>query len=200
MTEVSVDLAKFSNLDVVKQALSKNRDEWTYHGIGFLKTYVGNNVRVHLWHPRLITIGMESAVHTHRWDLESAVVLGTIVQEEYVVEPQLGGKWRIWEHGNSQSDKTSIIKGGEFEIKHKTEVKVEAGNKYYFKRDQFHRTVVSDIAATVVHREQPKGYSCALVQEGHTPLRGDQAILEENDKDEIIDEIRTKFSKTYRIE
>src|SRR5207247_2472489 len=59
--------------------------DWRHHGIGVLQAYVSANVRVHIWHDRLLLSGMREsgAIHDHRFRLESTILVGALTNREY---------------------------------------------------------------------------------------------------------------------
>ncbi len=62
-----------------------------FHGNGFVQLYMDARTRLHIWTPELPPIREHNAtIHTHRYDMESAVLLGTLKHTTYNVEPCLG--------------------------------------------------------------------------------------------------------------
>jgi len=55
--------------------------EWTLQGLGMLRTYFGQSLRLHVWDSRY-SVGA-SEMHTHPWDMESFVVVGGITNIRY---------------------------------------------------------------------------------------------------------------------
>lgn len=55
--------------------------EWRHHGLGMLQAELSETLRIHIWHPKLVSPGMAwpRCVHDHRFDIESAVVIGEII-------------------------------------------------------------------------------------------------------------------------
>lgn len=67
---------------LVKDVLSNpQRHEWTLQGFGMLRTYMQDDVRLHVWDSRFGTGA--SPIHTHPWDFVSYVVVGTVVNRRY---------------------------------------------------------------------------------------------------------------------
>lgn len=55
--------------------------EWRHHGTGMLQAYLPDrDVRVHVWHPKLLLPGMamSGAMHNHRFTFVSTVLAGAI--------------------------------------------------------------------------------------------------------------------------
>lgn len=66
------------NALLVKQILMKWRNfDWQIQGLGMLRLYLSERVRLHLWNPSLTYAG-NSVIHTHPWDFESEVICGEL--------------------------------------------------------------------------------------------------------------------------
>jgi hypothetical protein len=57
-----------------------HRLTWRHHGLGMLQAELSETLRIHIWHPKLVSPEMAwpRCVHDHRFDLESAVVIGAV--------------------------------------------------------------------------------------------------------------------------
>lgn len=55
--------------------------KWRHHGLGMLQAEISETLRIHIWHPKLVSEGMAwpRCVHDHRFDITSAVVLGEVI-------------------------------------------------------------------------------------------------------------------------
>ncbi len=53
---------------------------WRHHGLGMLQAELSESLRVHVWHPSLVSPGMvwPRCVHDHRFDIGSVVVVGAV--------------------------------------------------------------------------------------------------------------------------
>ena len=54
--------------------------EWRHHGLGMLQAELSESLRIHVWHPTLVSPDMPwpRCVHDHRFDLQSMVVVGAV--------------------------------------------------------------------------------------------------------------------------
>lgn len=61
---------------------------WRHHGAGMIQAYITPSLRIHVWHPDFVLPGMvdSGAIHDHRFDLQSTVVFGSLVNREYSFE------------------------------------------------------------------------------------------------------------------
>ncbi len=60
--------------DMVRDLLEEPHGlEWSVHGLGMMRTYITDHVRLHIWHTDLVVPGV-SGVHSHPWDFRSTVV------------------------------------------------------------------------------------------------------------------------------
>jgi hypothetical protein len=53
---------------------------WRHHGLGMLQAELSESLRVHVWHPSLVSPAMAwpRCVHDHRFDIDSVVVVGAV--------------------------------------------------------------------------------------------------------------------------
>lgn len=179
----------FSNPDIeydeVRKAL-ESFDSWRYHGIGVLQKYVGEK-RIHIWHPDLIQIGEEGAIHNHRYDIFSDIVYGEIFQVEYTLEESIKGLWKEWIHGNTDT-KSYIpvpVDNVFYNIKPKT-IKVKEGQSYSFPKGSYHRSYIENLTITIITRENKSGRSSALIPINVIPVNGLECKIDEKIKIDIL--------------
>ena len=67
--------------------------EFRHHGLGMLQAEITETLRIHIWHPRLVSPGMAwpRCVHDHRFDIVSAVIIGEIFDVPCEVIDLTGG-------------------------------------------------------------------------------------------------------------
>jgi hypothetical protein len=73
------------NIRDIEQLLMDGKLNVRFHnGVGMMQAYLTDNVRLHVWHPEL-TVPLESFGnrHDHRFDLESHILLGAIVDTKF---------------------------------------------------------------------------------------------------------------------
>lgn len=57
--------------------------EWSLQGLGMLRTYLTEDIRLHIWDGDEENVGV-SKLHTHPWDFESLVICGRVCNQRYV--------------------------------------------------------------------------------------------------------------------
>jgi hypothetical protein len=150
---------------------------WRHHGLGMLQAELSETLRIHVWHPALVSPHMAwpRCVHDHRFDFLSAVVVGAIRdvhpeirQPDATPDSRLTGGWHRAksyeiEHAKNQ-DRMVLEKGcstatsarflGDVIISRAYATTIyKAGDAYEMKRRVFHTTETTDaVAITVLHR------------------------------------------------
>lgn len=77
---------------LVENILKHPREfSWSVQGLGMMRTYLSQAVRLHIWDSALRIPGV-SAIHSHPWDLQSVVVAGRYRQHRYVVPTWKGAR------------------------------------------------------------------------------------------------------------
>lgn len=51
--------------------------KWRTHGVGFIKAYLSENLRLHIFHKMFLTPGI-TMHHTHPWNFQSEVLIGEL--------------------------------------------------------------------------------------------------------------------------
>lgn len=163
--------------DEMERALSQahaalgSETGWRSHGIGLIQKYVGD-VRVHVWTPEAVKIGIEGGIHNHRYDFQSTVVCGRLRQEEWVGHEDKDGcgLWRQWVHNNETHEPRAL--DVYWTIEPRTRI-LPAGVAYSFKRTSWHRSIpVSPVVVTVMTRSGVGDQSSALIPRGIAPVNG----------------------------
>jgi len=64
-------------------------DKITLHGLGFVQIQLEGKQRMHVWHPELPRRACfeHSAIHNHRFDFDSLVIVGTQINVEFAELP-----------------------------------------------------------------------------------------------------------------
>ena len=65
--------------------------KWSVQGLGMLRTYLSDEVRLHIWDRRL-QIPQVSPLHDHPWHLDSEIVAGELRQHRYTVVRKPGSE------------------------------------------------------------------------------------------------------------
>lgn len=149
--------------------------KWRHHGLGMLQAEFSEALRVHVWHPALVSPGMAwpRCVHDHRFDIASAVVVGAVRDvvpdlRPYTVEPHPSGRWteaKMYEiehakeqdrlvsrEGCSTATSAKLLPGRFALTRLYADEARAAGTSYRIPRRIFHTTEVDALAVTVVHR------------------------------------------------
>lgn len=77
---------------VIVKHILENADKftWTLQGFGMLRTYLPNDVRLHVWDDRYAVKNV-SVIHDHPWDFDSRVIVGSVLNWTYkLVKPNVG--------------------------------------------------------------------------------------------------------------
>lgn len=169
------------------------RARWRHHGIGALQAYVVEDaepeVRVHIWHPLLVREGIaeSGAVHDHRFDLESTVLVGAIHETVFKTYPMssdrsvAGGSYDVaryetWRVENARSAGASkgfdgvCERDGDLWDRTQTHRTHLAGETYWLRRATFHRTWIDDLAVTLCTMREKRGVARLLVERGKEPV------------------------------
>lgn len=119
-------------------------DKITLHGLGFVQVQLEGNQRLHVWHPELPRRACfeHSAIHDHRFDFVSRVLVGTQVNHCFDMQRHDAGDFVLYLHEGKRSanggrpwtpDGRAILERGPvFEVR--------AGNDYGTRAYEYHRT------------------------------------------------------------
>lgn len=170
--------------------------KWRHHGLGMLQGEIDEQTRIHLWDPSLRTIPDEGFrdVHDHRFDLESTVIIGKVMDVRYMVAPTFidEGQTDAWEikHAKVQvAEDMRVVDTGAPGSSPNTRwiarVKVAelywamygAGEAYTIPRRTFHTTKVFGFAMTLVRRTGFDDRPARILGKGHS------AIIKHADED-----------------
>lgn len=145
---------------------------WRHHGLGMLQAELTEELRIHVWHPTLVDSKMATprCIHDHRFDIWSAVVLGTVIDipctvsldghryaepswdsvNIYVIEHAKAQNRLITQEGCSTATQARLL--GRGAVHENSPEPQEAGREYFIPKRTFHTTQVEGLAITVVHR------------------------------------------------
>jgi hypothetical protein len=126
--------------------------DWSVQGLGMMRIYLSDEVRLHIWDSRL-KVPAVSAIHSHPWDLTSLVVAGHYKQHRYVFP----GRYDVGEEFQcatikcgenacvTQEPETVALAEGSLEI-------YKAGQDYFQSKDEIHLSIPEDGTVTLVTR------------------------------------------------
>lgn len=135
---------------------------WRHHGLGMLQGELSDHLRVHIWHPKLRHIAGEMrAVHDHRFELVSAVIVGSVIDTRYDVDVEANGmecsrcyNVPVFEiaHAKIQGDGPISRRVGFARVQKRVSARYPNGIVYHVPRRAFHTTEIDGLAVTVVAR------------------------------------------------
>ncbi len=75
-------------------------DKITLHGLGFVQVQLEGNQRLHVWHPELPRRACfeHSAIHDHRFNFTSRVIVGTQINHAFEMERHDDGDFVLYLH------------------------------------------------------------------------------------------------------
>jgi hypothetical protein len=124
--------------------------KWSVQGLGMLRTYLSDEVRLHIWDKKL-RVPNVSPIHDHPWHLDSLIVFGKMKQHRYVVSPF-----------GDQELQMSVIQCGENACTKTSPVSVKVhqtpleeylpGQSYRQTKDEIHESMAEDGTVTLVTR------------------------------------------------
>jgi hypothetical protein len=157
--------------------------KWRQHGLGMLQGELSDELRVHIWHPKLRTIPGEGFrdVHDHRFKLTSYVAFGAIIDVPHTIvmhdHPNVCG-WdkyptsEVHEIVNAkeqvnrpQTDNVTQYIGHAWVSEHEPR-RYQQGDVYVIERRAFHTTKLEDLAITLVHRADFDGKPARILGSG----------------------------------
>lgn len=128
--------------------------DWSVQGLGMMRLYLSDEVRLHVWDSCLKIAGV-SPLHTHPWDMESLVVAGRYKQHRYKVRDDFAA-------GAFEEFNCSEIKCGEdasvneptkiMLIEQALEVYAEQ-QSYKQTKDEIHVSLPEDGTITIIERK-----------------------------------------------
>ena len=119
-------------------------DKITLHGLGFVQVQLEGNQRLHVWHPELPRRSCfeDSAIHDHRFNFTSRVLVGTQINHCYDMQRHDEGDFVLYLHEGKRSANGGRpwTPDGRAHLNWETTFSVEAGNDYNTIAYEYHRT------------------------------------------------------------
>lgn len=174
---------------------SLGKIEWRHHGIGVLQGYLLEDyepeIRLHVWHPKLLKPGMDVSgdTHDHRFDMVSHVLCGMVIHEEVepILDPEGDHRMLALTHARAAADTNYHGPTREVPGKYKVvrqRLTIDEGNSYSYPAQHFHRSPLRDeVAVTVVEKyNQCPEQARLLFHKDHPPVMAfghepDQALI-----------------------
>lgn len=119
-------------------------DKITLHGLGFVQVQLQGDQRLHVWHPELPRRACfeDSAIHDHRFNFISRVLVGTQINHCYWLMHNPEGEFVLYLHEGKRTagGGRPWTPDGRADLVHETTFKIEAGNDYNTQAYEYHRT------------------------------------------------------------
>lgn len=125
---------------------------WSVQGLGMMRLYLSEAVRLHVWDSALKVPGV-SAIHSHPWDLSSTVIAGRYKQHRFtaVKQYQTGDRFNMalikCGEGAHTVDEPATVDLVESALETYTE-----GGFYLQAKDEVHLSCPDDGTVTIVTR------------------------------------------------
>lgn len=145
------------------------------HGLGFIQVQLQGGQRLHVWHPDLPRRRCfeHSAIHDHRFDFESLVLIGTQINIEYeaVEDKHAAGPLThtlyLHEGNRTPNGGRPWVANGEVVMTEVDRTTIPAGESYRMRAYNFHRTEPggNGKVATIMQKlcEHPDGATSSCV-------------------------------------
>ena len=142
--------------DVVLSILkAPHRHEWSLQGFGMLRTYLGDDARIHIW-DSAFKVPDVTEVHTHPWDFESVVIAGKMIDEIYVFGERLSVVAHVWNEGlitcGPAPKNPNVRDVRQRTLLNRIEKEYSAGDGYALDARVPHRSIPMDGTVTVIRR------------------------------------------------
>lgn len=132
--------------------------EWSTQGLGMLRTYVGANKRLHIWH-HIIRDVSASPVHNHPWDLESLILWGKLTQFRYIEKDPTDTSFPRWNKQTLHCGEGGGLLGDPVQIRLERQP-VEyysRGESYSQRAAEIHYSLPDNNTVTLITRHMPAG-------------------------------------------
>lgn len=178
-------------------------EAWRWHGLGMLQRELSEGTRIHIFHPRLLRVpdAHFRRVHDHRFDIDSLVLVGELVDVAYDVffaadnEPNTKC-WGIRHAKMQTGDDVSDL--GPVRAVEIARERRPVGTSYHIPRRRFHTTVVDDLAITVVSRTNfDRNDARVLGDVAHSAIAGNHSPIKRDDDvvAGVLDRARSAFAR-----
>lgn len=145
---------------------------WRHHGLGMLQSKpFPDGSRIHFWAPDLVDLTLEAPIHTHRWELQSTVLFGQLVDELIQLKPFFNGQYVERYTANSESAAPRFESVQRYNVI-STFHTYSAGDTYCVARDIYHCSHPTEFAITRIKRTGVSGFSKVLAPVGVVPKNG----------------------------
>lgn len=139
--------------------------KWSVQGLGMMRTYLSDEIRLHIWDSTL-KVPNASPLHTHPWHLHSTVVAGIYIQRRYTQPLEVSDR--------TLEFNSALIKcgAGACALEEKKKVQLEATGLEYYEEDQSYYQHSSEI-----HYSTPTDGTVTLVTRTFTENRDNARVF-----------------------
>jgi len=195
----SMKTYKTQNLTAMRTLVSRVLPtlQWRHHGIGALQAYVSETVRIHVWHDTLVLPGMREsgAIHDHRFDLESTVLVGALTNREYSEDLSHGiplGEFDMYEVLKSKDRIAELRKVATRRFISVRETELTEGCTYTYPKRRFHESIHRGTTVTLVTKSNQEDFPPRiLAPAGTKPVNALQTQFDSSKTDGVIQEAAT---------
>jgi hypothetical protein len=141
--------------------------EWSLFGLGMLRAYLTDDIRLHVWDGSAAVPGV-SSLHTHPWDFRSQVICGRVVNQKFIeraMEPATTADTQMRDRFMRQmvacGDKGSGLYGepGPVYLEPQPPQIVTAGCGYAQLATEIHESRPDDGTVSIIKKAVPEGGS-----------------------------------------
>lgn len=119
-------------------------DKITLHGLGFVQVQLQGEQRLHVWHPELPRRACfeHSAIHDHRFNFASRVIIGSQINHCYDLSRRDDGEFVLYLHEGARTagGGRPWTPDGRASFEHHGTVVIAAGDVYTTRAYEYHRT------------------------------------------------------------
>ncbi len=120
-------------------------DKITLHGLGFVQVQLQGNQRLHVWHPELPRRACfhDSAIHDHRFNFTSRVIVGTQINHSFRLDRCDDGNFMLYLHEGARTagGGRPWTPDGRANLVHEDVCRIDAGDDYNTTAYEYHATM-----------------------------------------------------------
>ena len=149
---------KFISTEEVKEILaSPEKYEWTRQGLGMLRTYISDELRLHIWH-RFLRNPTVSDIHTHPWNFASKIITGRLADHVYREVPINSDGGTHWKQ-RLKCGKDCYFTGPRqlCDLRLDEVKEYLPGDIYEHDHEDIHCSTFTDFTVTLIHRDFSPG-------------------------------------------
>jgi hypothetical protein len=134
-------------------------DKITLHGLGFVQVQLQGEQRLHVWHPELPRRACfeHSAIHDHRFNFASRVIIGSQINHCYQMSRSEDGEFVLYLHEGARTagGGRPWTPDGRASFEHDGTLVIAAGDVYTTRAYEYHRTEPGGDGKVATIRPEP---------------------------------------------